>query len=160
MNDYKRKFIDAPRIPADPFARSVRMLTPCECLLLASQAPCECSHPGWDPTPQNPTPRDPPPGPPGLGGGEGRRGGGALRAPWAPSGPKGTVYTQRKLFRMVKSLKFRKWVKVVYSCHVSCRSLGVGLKGPTFARTSAPLQGQACFDLNVDRASAGIGLNI
>ena len=42
----------------------------------------------------------------------------------------GTVYTQRKLFRMLKSLKNRKGVKIVYSCHVSCRILGVLLSHP------------------------------
>ena len=72
--------------------------------LLAQQAPCECSHPGWG------GPRDPKEGPQG---GRGRRAGGrALRArtggrarcarwgpsgPWAPWGAKGTAYTQHKL---------------------------------------------------------------
>ena len=90
--------------------------------------------------------------------------------PWAPSGPKGNVYTQRKLFRMLKSLKFRKGVKIAHSCHVSCRILGVllshtciievGPKKASLLHVQAPhLQGQACVHLDVDRASAGTALN-
>ena len=75
-----------PRILADPSTRSVRMLTPCECLLLASQAPCECSHPGWDPTPKTPPPGTPHPTPtPPFLRTEGRGG----RGPSGPLGPFG-----------------------------------------------------------------------
>ena len=66
------------------------------------QAPCECSHPGWDPGLGPRTPRKGPgsQGPRGTQGGQG-----ALRAPWArapsaPLGPMGPVGVIPKLFRM------------------------------------------------------------
>ena len=64
---------------------TLRIYTFLVLLLLALPAPCECSHPGRDPTPQNPTPRDPPGTPQGRGGG----GEGPFGPPWAPSGPRG-----------------------------------------------------------------------
>ena len=69
------------RAPADPIC-TLRISTFLALSLRAPPAPCECSHPGWGPTPQNPTPRDPPRDPQGGKGPFGPLG--PLRGPGGP----------------------------------------------------------------------------
>ena len=114
----------APRMPADPFARSV-FIRSLYSRSLPSRRHANAHTLGGTPPPKTPppgTPQGPPPTP--GEGGEGR----------GPSGPRGTAYTQSKFFRMLKSLKFeilRNFgVTINYSCRVSCRILGVLLSQP------------------------------
>ena len=106
------RFLYAPRLPADPFARSA--VSP-QRNLLAAQSPCSAvsiipSKPGRAPgVGQGPQKKGP-----GAQGRPGGPGGGARCAraradarfarggpsgPWAPSGPRGPAYTQQKLCR-------------------------------------------------------------
>ena len=107
-----RRTLYAPRLPADPFARSA--VSP-QRNLLAAQSPCSAvsiipSKPGRAPgVGQGPQKKGP-----GAQGRPGGPGGGARCAraradarfarggpsgPWAPSGPRGPAYTQQKLCR-------------------------------------------------------------
>ena len=98
------------RAPADPFARSVFLRS------LHSRSVLRQRHANAHTLGGTPPPKTPPPGTP-------------PRPPRVGGGPKGGVYTQRKLFRMLKSLKFRKGVKIA-QLPVSCRILGVLLSHP------------------------------
>ena len=78
----RSRILYAPRMPADPFARSVFLRS------LHSRSVLRQRHANAHTLGGAPPPKTPPPGtPPGTPGGVG--GEGALRAPWAPFGAQG-----------------------------------------------------------------------
>ena len=101
----------------------------------------------------------------------GGRGGAGGEGEW-PFGAQGDRLYATKAIPNVEVTSILKdfGVTISYSCHVSCRILGVllshtcsievGPKKAPLLHVQAPhLQGQACVHLDVDRASAGTALN-
>ena len=142
-NIFQKRYSSTLRAPADPIC-TLRIYTFLVFSLLAQQAPCECSHPGWG-------------GPRGRRALRARTGGRALRArgPFGPLGPFGAqggrLYatkampngidnTRRKHFRM-ESIQAEENVRKIKQQQIRVRSM---YARDTYTNSQAGAVSSAC----------------